>query len=143
MWRWALFGIFALAAQGAAVVLGIWVIDRDWPVVIENIRPLPPHPQPGQTMRLQLDIDRRRSCASNTDRWIIDALNTRFILPSHALQGAPGPLGRSTVVLPVEVPENAHMGPARYESQVTFACNPIHKMFPIYGDRIVVPFTVN
>lgn len=116
----------------------IWLTDRAppfsviGPVVVSNARP-------GEiiyfTAPVRRDLD--RECSVMFSRHIIDVRGIRFeltkepgVMTAAGLRAMDAAMGKY-LRLAVEVPEQAAPGQAAFVTELSYACNPVHRAWPI------------
>jgi hypothetical protein len=128
------------AALGGA--LGLWTIDRDPPVVINQAEVLTPEVPPGGTLRIKYHLNRRRDCESHIDRILYDSAKVRGLLPDIDFAKTPGQLGNDEYTAEIRIPETFSEGQAVYRLISVYRCNVIHKAWPITIGPTDIPFAV-
>ena len=117
---------------------GVWLTDRSppfaviGPVVMKNAKP-------GEmaffTAPVRRDLD--RNCSVQFSRHLIDGRGIRFdltkepgMMTAAGLRAMDAAMG-GYLRLAVDVPEAAAPGPAIFATDLSYACNPIHRAWPI------------
>lgn len=140
--RWLFTGMLLLCF-GQIVA---WGFDRKPPLELVgwNIeRPV----YPGGPLRITLAVQRdmSRECDATVSRHIQDGRGFRFDLPqlvmdSHAIAALQASLRDENRIL-VQMPDDAAPGPAKYVSALSYACNPVHRLWPMRV-RHELPFEI-
>lgn len=140
--RWVFTAVLVLCAGQVLV----WGFDRSPPLslvgwAIEK----PVHP--GGPLRITLAVQRdlTRECSATVSRHIEDGRGFRFDLPqlvmdAHAIAALQESLKDESRIL-VQMPDDAAPGNGRYVSALSYACNPVHRVWPIRM-RFVLPFEI-
>ncbi|WP_288430184.1 hypothetical protein [uncultured Agrobacterium sp.] len=123
LWRATGVGVFALAGLGS-VNLGMWVADRDPPIIYEEARALSEEVEQGATIEIEFSVFRTRICPLTTKRWLTDAANERHSIPQYTT-GLKLLAGRETYRRSITVPPAAAPGPAEYRVTLEYVCNPL------------------
>lgn len=134
-----LFAILAAALVGGSS--GVWLVDRDLPVVINSAETATPIVKPGGELRIEYTLLRKRSCEVTSDRFIIDAHKVRFELPDLNIKSGLQ-TGPDHYIVPVEVKPEAALGPATYRTITSYVCNPIQRLFPIEAGQRDINFVI-
>jgi hypothetical protein len=87
-------------------------------------------------------VDRRKLCALQVERIIIDFAKIRYVLEDVIFSAPPGDLGRDEYVTPVPVPVQTELGPAELKVHKLYRCNPFHWLWPIVSDGMDFHFDV-
>lgn len=120
------------------LMAGVWLTDRAppfaviGPVVVSNARA-------GEivyfTAPVRRDLD--RECSVVFSRHIIDVRGIRFdistapgVMTAAGLRAMDAAMG-AYLRLAVEVPEQAAPGQAAFVTELSYACNPVHRAWPI------------
>jgi hypothetical protein len=119
----ALVTVFAMILAG---LLGWWVLDRDLPVVVKEVRAVTSVVPPGGTLKIQHLFHRKRLCHVHLEQVIFDSENVRFTVADEDYSTSPGRLGNDLFALQVAVPQTAAEGVAVYRGTRTYFCNPLH-----------------
>lgn len=139
IWRaMAVVLVAAISAQSA-----IWVSDRDPPVIMTK-QPTTETPRVhvGGTFVASYEFFRHKSCYTSVSRFITDAANTRFVVPSlDFVQGAL-PVGHDKARVPVVIPQTATPGPATYRTVNCYYCNPFHNIMPVCAPPRDIQFEI-
>lgn len=126
--------IFFVASLSAIAfifgMLGLWVADRDVPVVGIQSLVLNKDVAPGQIVRIETKAYRIRSCRTLVERFIIDSTTTRFMFPDIDYIN-PGPPGPVDAVFELVLPARINPGVALIKTNASWECNPIHRVWPI------------
>lgn len=123
--------MFAAALACIAFVfgmLGLWVADRDPPVVGFISTTLNGDVAPGQIVRIRTQAYRIRSCHTLIERFIVDSTNTRFTFPDVDFIN-PGPAGPADTITELELPKRINTGLATIKTNVSWECNPVQSFF--------------
>jgi hypothetical protein len=114
----------------------VWAFDRAPPFQLVGYaveRPV----VPGGPLRITLSVarDATRQCDLTITRYIVDGRGFRFYLPqvaldAHAISALDASNKESNRIL-VQMPDDAATGPALYGNSLSYACNPIHRLWPI------------
>jgi len=123
-----------------AGLLGVWAGDRNPATDSLLAEARPPDVEPGGLLHVAYEFRRYRLCPRDTQRTIFDGRTVRFDLGTQS-RPLSGPVGKDAYVQPVQVPETASPGPARYRVIITDYCNPLHRIWPL-KKVIDVPFTI-
>ena len=135
--------IVALAVAGfVGGWLGFSVSDRDVPVLIHSMSAAPAAASPGETVRMQYEATRVRSCATHVERLLFAADGQRFVLPDLEFASGTLPIGLDRFAVPTAVPLGTPFGRATYRTINCYACNPSHRIWPICDNPRDIPFTV-
>lgn len=117
---------------------GVWLADRSppfaviGPVVVTTARP-------GDIAFFTAPVrrDLERDCSVVFSRHIVDVRGIRFevskepgVMTAAGLRAMDAAMG-SYLRLAVEVPEQAAPGQAAFVTELSYACNPIHRAWPI------------
>lgn len=140
---WTFLGgaLYMLAALGVAY-LGIAISDRMPPTIFESARALEASVPQGGSIDIEYQIYRWRMCTTYADRDIVDAQGKRHAI-NEFTRGLSQYVGRETYTRSITIPDNAAVGPARYEVRIRYYCNPIHRLgFPILVQTPDVLFTI-
>ena len=140
-WRLVGICIFALAGLGS-INLGIWVVDREPPIIYEDAKALSPTVEQGGTIEIEFSVFRTRICPLIAKRWLIDSTKERHSIPQFTT-GLRLLAGRETYRRSITVPVAAAPGPAEYRVTLEYVCNPLQKfMGPIVVASPPVKFDV-
>ncbi len=120
-----------LIAALLAGLFGTFLADRDPPISIISAEVLTPMVRPGDPFTMRFKVVRHRSCAIHADRVLRDSAGGREILEDFDLKTDPGPIGNDSFLVHVTVPAAFKPGPAHYITAAEFACNVVHKLWPI------------
>jgi hypothetical protein len=122
-----------------AVCLGqiaAWSLDRDPPIrLIGYSVERPVHP--GGPLRITLAVQRdlSRQCDVTISRHLVDGRGFRYYLPQIAMDAsAIEALERSSKDenrILLQMPDDAAPGRAQYVSALSYACNPVHRLWPV------------
>ncbi|MDA5627760.1 MULTISPECIES: hypothetical protein [Agrobacterium] len=141
LWKVIGIGVFALAGVGS-VNLGIWVADRDPPIIYEDAKALSPSVEQGGTIEIEFSVFRTRICPLIAKRWLTDSAKERHNIPQFTT-GLRLLAGRETYRRSITVPQAAAAGPAEYRVTLEYVCNPLQKFLgPIVVTSPPVRFTV-
>lgn len=141
LWKAVGICIFALAALGS-VNLGIWVVDRDPPIIYEDAKALSSEVEQGGVIEIEYSVFRTRICPLVTKRWLIDADRTRHSIPQFTT-GLRLLAGRETYRRSITVPMAAAPGPAEYSVTLEYVCNPLQNFLgPIVVTSPPIKFKV-
>lgn len=141
LWKAIGMGVFALAGLGS-VNLGIWVADRDPPIVYEDAKALAPSVEQGGTIEIEFSVFRTRICPLITKRWLTDSAMERHSIPQFTT-GLRLLAGRETYRRSITVPVAAAPGPAEYRVTLEYVCNPLQNfMGPIVVTSPPIRFKV-
>lgn len=141
LWRTVGACIFALAGVGS-VNLGIWVADREPPIIYEDAKALAPTVEQGGTIEIEFSVFRTRICPLITKRWLTDSAKERHSIPQFTT-GLRLLAGRETYRRSITVPVAAAPGPAEYRVTLEYVCNPLQNfMGPIVVTSPPVRFKV-
>lgn len=102
-------------------------IDREPPIIYERVGALSSSIPQGGTIQVQFSVFRLRLCEVETRRWLIDSKGTKHSIPSFTV----GPrllAGLDTYTRSITIPEAASVGQATYQVDLSFYCNPIHRL---------------
>ncbi len=126
--------LFFAASIGAIAfifgMLGLWVADRDVPVVGIQSTVLNNDVAPGQIIRVRSTAYRIRTCRTLIERYIIDSATTRFMFADIDYIN-PGPPGPVDVVIELPLPQRVNVGIATIKTNASWECNPVHRFWPI------------
>lgn len=124
----------------------VWAADRKPPLELVgwNIeRPV----YPGGPLRITLAVQRdlTRECDVRVSRHIEDGRGFRFDLPqlfmdAHAIAALQATLRDENRIL-VQMPDDAAPGGGKYISALSYACNPVHRLWPMRV-RHELPFEI-
>jgi hypothetical protein len=141
LWKIIGIGVFALAGLGS-VNLGIWVVDREPPIIYEDAKALAASVEQGGTIEIEFSVFRTRICPLITKRWLTDSAKERHSIPQFTT-GLRLLAGRETYRRSITVPPAAAPGPAQYSVTLEYVCNPLQKIFgPIVVTSPPVRFKV-
>jgi hypothetical protein len=141
LWKIVGAAIFALAGLGS-VNLGIWVADREPPIIYEDAKALSPTVEQGGTIDIEFSVFRTRICPLVTKRWLQDAANERHSIPQFTT-GLRLLAGRETYRRSITVPPAAAPGPAQYSVTLDYICNPLQNFIgPIRVTSPAIRFTI-
>lgn len=141
-WRYRI-PLYLLVAVlwGIGGALGVYWTDSEMPVMVRTAEAATPVVPAGGELRVEYTLERRRSCAVQSDRFIIDAQKVRFELPDLSIR-AGLPLGPDHYVVPVDVKPEAAPGPAFYRTVTNYRCNPLQWIFPLAGGTRDIAFII-
>jgi hypothetical protein len=124
----------------SASLLGVWAGDRN-PATESLVAEARPRQVPaGDFLRVAYEFRRYRLCPRDLQRTIFDGSGTRFDLGTQSRPVA-GPVGRDSYVQPIQVPDAAAPGEARYRVIILDYCNPLHRIWPLR--RVIeIPFEI-
>ena len=116
----------------------VWLADRSPPFAITG-PVVTIDAQPGElaffTALVRRDLD--RNCSVSFSRHLIDGRGVRFdllkepgVMTAAGLRAMDAAMG-GYLRLAVEVPAGAAPGPAIFATDLSYACNPIHRAWPI------------
>ena len=111
-------------------MLGLWVADRDIPVVGTQSTVLNQDVAPGQIIRVKTTAYRIRTCRTLVERYIIDSASTRFMFADIDYIN-PGPPGAIEEIIELSLPQRANVGIAIIKTNASWECNPGHRIWPI------------
>lgn len=131
--------VLVLVGVGSAL-LALWVGDRNPATDSLLAEARPPDVEPGGLLHVAYEFRRYRLCPRDTQRIIFDGKTVRFDLGTQS-RPLSGPVGKDAYVQPIQVPETASPGPARYRVIILDYCNPLHRIWPL-KKVIDVPFTI-
>lgn len=141
LWKLVGSAIFALAGLGS-VNLGIWVADREPPIIYEDAKALAPTVEQGGTIEIEFSVFRTRICPLITKRWLYDAAKERHSIPQYTT-GLKLLAGRETYRRSITVPLAAAPGPAEYRVTLEYVCNPLQNFLgPIVVTSPPIKFRV-
>lgn len=131
--------MFAMALLGG--YLGFLAGDRDPPTTVYQVRVLSPVVERGGLLKIAYTLRRHRHCTTEINRFIYDKDGFRHPLPDQKFN--PGlKLGEEEYAIAVEIPITAVAGPARYETNSNYVCNPMQNFWPIIGGQRSLSFTI-
>jgi hypothetical protein len=126
--------LFFVASLGAIAfvfgMLGLWVADRDIPVVGIQSMVVNSDVGPGQIIRVKVNAYRIRSCRTLVERFIEDSTTTRFSFPDIDYIN-PGPPGHIETFIELLIPQRVNNGVAIIKTNASWECNPVHRIWPI------------
>lgn len=126
--------IAAFVAVGIFAPLLWMALDRMEPYAITGGQIDPPSPVKGTEFTVTWEIKALRSCQpqySSVTRVIIDSQGFRHTAaPTQATFGTPEESSDDKIMRLVKLPENIS-GPAKYFSNVCYACNPVQVLWPV------------
>lgn len=95
----------------------------------------------GEPIIIQADVHRTKLCAYKVERTIHDSKNTR-IYYENVTPPTPTKLGAHSFVLPISDYEIAATSPGLAVDRVRIGamCNPLRRLFPLWGDHITTEF---
>ena len=132
----AAIGIFLIGG-----LIGVPLTDRQPAAEVLSMVILNPSVRPGDMLRTEIIVDRKRVCDTEVTRTIYDGANIEIrFLPDE--RQTFGPLGIDRRVVEVQVPASAKPGLARYRVTSTFRCNVLHRVWPITIAYDDIPFTI-
>ncbi|WP_421359964.1 hypothetical protein [Agrobacterium rosae] len=140
---WKIIGAlgFALAILGS-VNLGVWVVDREPPIIYEEAKALSPTVEQGGTLEIEFSVFRTRICPLVTKRWLQDSANERHSIPQFTT-GLKLLAGRETYRRTITVPPAAAPGPAEYSVTLEYICNPLQNFIgPIRVTSPAIKFSI-
>lgn len=141
LWKMVGIVIFAFASLGA-INLGIWVVDRDPPIIYEEAKALSPTVEQGGTLEIEFSVFRTRICPLVTKRWLQDSANERHSIPQFTT-GLRLLAGRETYRRTITVPTAAAPGPAEYSVTLDYICNPLQNFIgPIRVMSPAIKFSI-
>jgi len=141
LWKTVGIGVFALAGLGS-VNLGIWVADREPPIIYEDAKALSSTVEQGGTIEIEFSVFRTRICPLITKRWLTDSAKERHSIPQYTT-GLRLLAGRETYRRSITVPVAAAPGPAEYRVTLEYVCNPLQNfMGPIVVTSPPIKFKV-
>lgn len=125
---WPLVGgaVLTLAAIGS-FNLAIWVADRHPPIEYQGARALASSVEQGGTIGLEFEVFRNRICPITTRRWLYDSEWNRHSIPSFTT-GLELLAGREVYQRTITVPMAAATGPAQYQVELDYLCNPLQRI---------------
>lgn len=127
----------------AAGILGYWTAERDAPTTQLSERILTPVVAPGELLKVEYQVERRKNCHVHLEQILLDGERVRWPIEDEDYEAAPGPVGHDTFVIGIEVPRRFAQGTGRYRAIRTYTCNVIHRLFwPIVVISPDVEFTV-
>lgn len=125
---------FFVCSLGAIAFLfgmfGLWVADRDVPVVAVQSQLINNDLGPGQIARVRINGYRIRSCHTIVERYIEDSTATRFTYPDIDYIN-PGPPGHFETFIEIAMPQRINPGLATLKTNAAWECNPFHRIWPI------------
>ncbi len=126
-------GLLIGLPPGAAV--SYWMIDRNGPTDLISMKVISPV-YAGRAMKVQYQVNRRRSCPREVERTITDSSGMTIKLGE---QEAPvfNEAGYYEYVQTIRVPEMVQPGHGVYRVQIKDRCNPLHRWFPILTERSI------
>lgn len=130
---WRAITLFSVAAIGG--YLGFLVTDREPPTEIFQARAVPDVVHPGSRVEIEFHARRHRSCKLHVVRYVYDARGIRHVLSDLDFPAGSLPVGEETYRVLIDVPKDAALGPAKYQSVNTYACNWLQLMWPISDPR--------
>ncbi len=123
-----------------AGIVGVWTGDREPPVTITSVKI--PDQSAGDSLQINIALERHRACRVSITRVIYDAQRTRFTTAETNYDAPPGPMGYDSYRVIVKLNSGLAVGPGQYSSILTFVCNPFHLLFPIVVRTPEVPFLI-
>ena len=95
----------------------------------------------GEPIQVQADLHRTKLCAYKVERTIHDSENTR-IYYENVEPPTPTKLGAVSFVLPIEDYKVRSTSPGLAVDRVRIGamCNPLRRLFPLWGDYIATEF---
>lgn len=130
------FVLTCLAGIGLASVISS-VLDREPPIVFEEVTVLTPQVPQGGVLDIQYISVRYRLCASTVERFVTDSEGAVHVPATYTVDRYPlidgyPPEGREIYQRSVTIPLAAAVGRAYYEVRSTYTCNILQKLaFPI------------
>lgn len=137
--KWRIPVLMAAGALGG--YLGFLVADRELPLQILDMKPTVERVSPGDTLRVQYQVFRYRDCRMHVTRLIFDSERTMHVIAELDLPSGL-PLGNDFLTTPVPVPLTATKGPAKYRIIVSYACNPLQRLWPLVAPPREVSFEI-
>lgn len=136
-------GFFFGAAAAIGTMFGVWVIERDPPVVTNSSEVLTQTVPPGGVLRIHNRVTRFRQCQTHIDRLLLDSAKVRSELSDVDAERPLGPMGEDEFTIEVKIPSTFSNGPAIYRTITAYRCNLIHKWFwPIVLGPVDIIFEV-
>lgn len=120
----------AFAFVGAYTVTSI-ILDRDPPVVFDEGVALTPDVQQGGVLEVRFIGTRKRICPTAGSRVITDSDGAQHIPSSFTVGEWQFSKGREIYTGTITIPFAASVGKARFDLKFIYACNALHKLFPI------------
>lgn len=119
----------AIAAPFA--VLLAWlvtsIIDRQAPIVYEQVRALSDSVPQGGTIGVEFSVFRLRICDAEAKRWLTDSAGVKHSIPSYTV-GPRRLAGLDTYRRTITIPDATALGQASYQVDIDFYCNPLHRL---------------
>lgn len=132
----------ALVIIQAALVVW-WALDREPP--FEYLDHQQVEVLDADTVRLEYQAVRHRSCDLSASRYVTDSAGFRWYLVDQTLRASDvkqldfDPPGKVRLVLPI--PAGARRGDMAYVAMLEYRCNPLHTYWPITV-MVRVPFRI-
>lgn len=127
LWRLVGVVVFAFAGLGS-INLGIWVADREPPIIYEDAKALSPTVKQGGAIEVEFSVFRSRICPLVAKRWLVDSVKKRHSIPQFTT-GLKLLAGRETYRRSITIPLAAAVGPATYTVTLDYTCNPLQRLF--------------
>jgi hypothetical protein len=127
--------IFAAAAM--AGTLGYMVGDNQVPFVQQWAEEAPPNPVEGQEIVITWHGVRYRQCPGTVKRTIVDYCKEVHYLESVSALYSPVDT-EATFSRSFRIPAHIAHGPAVYQAQTDFVCNPLQRWWPIVSVGVPV-----
>lgn len=125
-----LYGMSLAAIAFLFGMLGLWVVDRDVPVVGIQATATNSDVAPGQIVRIKINAYRIRSCRTLIERYLEDSTITRFAFSDIDYINS-GPPGHVETFIELVIPQRVNDGIALIKTNASWECNPVHRLWPI------------
>lgn len=113
--------------------LGVSINDREPPIRIDSATALSQKIPQGGTLGIALEVYRTRLCTGEAKRWLYDAAGVKHSIPQFTAGEAPTKVGPDTYTRTITIPDAAAIGPAYYQVEFDYYCNPLHWLgYPIH-----------
>lgn len=130
--------IIATFFSVAVVVPLVWmVMDRSPPYIRLSGEMIPPNPAQGEFVSVRWRIKVIKPCPPNVPRNVTRRIidSTGVVIdyePIEGVFGAEGETIRDSITRSFQIPPSAALGPAKYQSSASFACNPFQTLWPVF-----------
>jgi hypothetical protein len=133
------------ALAGLAVLFAAWAADDEPPIenMVGRAISVDVRDDGAATVLVEWTGRRLRLCDGFSYRWIIDGYITQLASAVHPPEPASNIGKVMTWRVSIPVPPDLHDGAGAYRIRMTFACNPLQRIFPIIVDPPDVPFLID
>lgn len=117
--------VFSGLAFALTTLLAVWALDREPPTIQLRETILNPVTAPGEILKVEYEVYRKRVCSVTLEQVLFDAARVRYVLPTESLAVSPGGIGQEIFAIPIPIPATFSQGTGRYRAIRAYLCNPL------------------